>query len=294
MSEPAGRDEAFAVERSRLVGLAYRITGSRAEAEDIVQEAWLRWDAARGTGIENPAAWLTTVTSRLALDRLRSARHQREAYVGPWLPEAAAVEPGPADRAELAESLTVGFLTVLERLGPVERVVFLLGDVFGMPYDQVAAIVGRSPDACRQLASRARRRVREGRPRFASTDEDAWRVTAAFLQAAVDGDLAAVTALLAPGVVELSDGGGTRRAARRPVVGPHRVARFVLNLTRRGVEAGAEMVLHEVNGQPAVAARFGDVVYLTTVVSVVDGRIEGLWSLVNPDKTATLGLPPVR
>ena len=294
MNDGAGRDDAFAGERSRLVGLAYRITGSRAEAEDIVQEAWLRWDAAGGVAVENPAAWLTTVTSRLALDRLRSAQHRREAYVGPWLPEAATVELGPADRAELAESLTVGFLAVLERLGPVERVVFLLADVFGTPFDEVAATVGRSPEACRQLASRARRRVRTGRPRFASTGEDAWRVTAAFLRAVTDGDLAAVTDLLAPDVVQVSDGGAAHRAARRPVVGPHRVARLALNLTRRGLVVGVEMELREVNGQPAVVARLGDVVFLTTVVSVVDGRIERLWSLVNPDKNATLGLPPVR
>jgi len=287
-------DDAFAAERSRLVGLAYRITGSRAEADDIVQEAWLRWDASDRGAIEKPAAWLTTVTSRLALDRLRSAQHRREAYVGPWLPEAATVEPGPADRAELAESLTVGFLAVLERLGPVERVVFLLADVFATPFDEIAATVGRSPEACCQLASRARRRVREGRPRFASTDADAWRVTNAFLQAVADGDLVAVTELLAPDVVGVSDGGADHRAARHPVLGPDRVARLVVNLTRRGLDLGVELDLREVNGQPAVIARIDGHVVLTAVTSVVDGRIERLWTLVNPEKTATLDLPPVR
>ena len=142
----------FEEERDRLLGLAYRITGSQADADDVVQEAWLRWDRSDQATVERPGAWLTTVTSRIALDRLRAAQRAREAYVGPWLPEIAVTEAGPAERAELAESLTVGFLAVLERLGPVERVVFLLADVFSVPFDEIAGVVERSPEACRQIA----------------------------------------------------------------------------------------------------------------------------------------------
>lgn len=291
----AGVDhDAFEAARPRLVGLAYRITGSRVDAEDVVQDAWLRWQGADQATIERPAAWLTTVTSRLALDRLRSAQHRRETYVGPWLPEAASLDPGPAERAMVAESLTLGFLTILERLGPVERVVFLLADVFGVPFGEIASIVDRSPDACRQVASRARRRVQESRPRFSPTDDEAWRVTSAFLSAAAEGDVASVMAVLAPDVVHLSDGGALHRAARRPVVGPERVARLIVNLTRRGRERpGVEVEPRLVNGQPGVVVSVDGEVFLALAASVVDGRIERTWALVNPDKTATLDTAPI-
>ena len=153
MSGVAMHDQIFESERTRLLGVAYRITGSRAEADDIVQEAWLRWERADHSSIERPAAWLTTVTSRLALDRLRSAQHRRETYVGPWLPDAATAEPGPAERAELVESLTMGFLAVLERLQPVERVVFLLADVFDVPFDEIATVVDRRSTTCRRTCA---------------------------------------------------------------------------------------------------------------------------------------------
>lgn len=287
--------EAFEAERARLTGLAYRIIGSRAEADDVVQDAWLRWQGADRALIENPAGWLTTVTSRLALDHLRSARVRREAYVGPWLPEAATAEPGPAERVEVAESVTVGFLAVLERLGPVERVVFLLADVFGVPFEEIATVVDRSPEACRQVASRARRRVREGRPRYAPTDAEAWRVTEAFLGSAAMGDLGAVVALLAPDAVLTSDGGPHHRAARLPVVGAERVARFVVNLAVRQMGSGATAEARAINGQPGVVVRAADGTVLTALaLSVVDGRVDRVWGLVNPDKTASLAAPPLR
>lgn len=286
-------DREFEAERPRLLGVAYRITSSRAEAEDVVQDAWLRWERTDRARIERPAAWLTTVTSRLALDRLRSAQHRRETYIGPWLPDPVSTEPGPAARAEMAESLSLGFLTVLERLAPVERVVFLLADVFGVPFDEIAEVVDRSPTACRQVASRARQRVRAGRPRFSPTDAEAWEVTEAFLGAVALGDIDAVMALLAPDVVHLSDGGPDHHAARRPVVGPDRVARLMINLTRRHLRDGVSVTPCEVNGQPGVVVEEGENTLLALACSVVEGRIERVWAVVNPEKTAAIHRGPL-
>lgn len=288
---PSTDDRTFAGQRARLLGLAYRLTGSRATAEDLVQEAWLRWDRADRTTIERPPAWLTTVVSRLALDHLASARHQRESYVGPWLPEAVPTDDDPAASAELAESVTIGFLTVLERLGPVERVVFLLADVFGVPFDEIAAVVGRSPEACRQVASRARRRVRDGRPRFAPTDAAAWDVTVAFLGAAQGGDLGGLLSLLADDAVLLSDGGADHRAARRPVLAA-RIPRFFANLTRR-MPPDATARLLTVNGQPGVVLDVDGAPFAAVGFSVVDGRIDRIWVHRNPAKLATVGADPI-
>ena len=187
--EPVG---AFAAERPRLVGLAYRITGSVADADDVVQEAWMRFHRAGPETVERPAAWLTTVVARLALDQLKAAHHQREVYVGPWLPEPVASDPlsvarpGPEEMAELAQSLTLGFLHVLETLSPVERVVFVLADVFDVPYKEIAEAVGRSPAACRQLASRARRRIREVAPRrYQPPNEEVAQTVSEMLAAAM-------------------------------------------------------------------------------------------------------------
>jgi RNA polymerase sigma-70 factor, ECF subfamily len=287
-------DQLFEQERPRLVGLAYRITGSRVDADDIVQDAWLRWQATDRSAVERPAAWLTTVTSRIALDRLRSAQHRRERYVGPWLPEVAMTTSDPADQVELVESLTIGFLTVLERLSPVERVVFLLADVFQVPFAEIAEVVDRTPEACRQVASRARRRVAEARPRFSATDDEAWQVTAAFLDAAVRGDLDALTAVLAPDVVELSDGGSARRAGRRPVVGIHRVSRLVLNLVKRDLRPDMEVQLALVNGQPGVIVTADGEVDLALACSVVDGLVDRIWVVLNPEKLAGVPAPEVR
>jgi len=273
----------FEGERDRLHGLAYRITGSRTDADDVVQEAWLRWDRSDQAAVERPGAWLTTVTSRIALDRLRAAQRTREAYVGPWLPEIAVTDADPAEQAELAESLTVGFLAVLERLGPVERVVFLLADVFAVPFDEIATVVERSPEACRQIASRARKRVRQERPRFSATDDEAWRVAAAFLGAVQAGDIDTVLGLLAPDVVAVSDGGAEHHAARRPVRGPDRVARLVMNLMARASEH-LTVEVRTINGQPGVVFRLGDEALLATAVEVIDGQVAGLYSVVNPDK----------
>lgn len=288
-SAPSGAE--FERERPRLEGLAYRITGSRATAEDVVQDAWLRWESADRGAVDRPAAWLTTVTSRLALDHLKSAQHTRETYVGPWLPEVAVAEPGPEEHVELAESVTIGFLAVLERLGPTERVVFLLADVFATPFDEIAVIVGKSPEACRQIASRARTRIRAGRPRFEPTGEDAWQVALAFLTAAQVGDLDALVSLLADDALAIADGGADHHAARRPVVA-ERIPRFVVNLTGRAYE-GTEYRLQLINGQPGVVCEVGGEPYLAITFAVADGQVQRIWSIRNPDKLRSLSSRPI-
>jgi RNA polymerase sigma-70 factor (ECF subfamily) len=292
------RAEVFEAERPRLVGLAYRMVGSVADAEDVVSEAWLRFQSA--DDVERPAAWLTTVTSRLAIDRLRAQQRRREDYVGPWLPEplptdtaAAAAAAGstadPGERAALSESLTLGFLVVLDRLSPVERAVFLLADVFGEPYADIAVAAGKSPEACRQIASRARRRVREERASRASADED---LLASLVGALAAGDVDAVLALLSTDVVLVSDGGPDRHAARRPVVGADRVSRFLLNLTAR-MAHDAELAFAEVNAAPALLVRSAEQgVTVLTVERGDDGRVVVLRVLLNPDKLGALDDPP--
>ncbi|MGH1506270.1 MAG: RNA polymerase sigma factor SigJ [Acidimicrobiales bacterium] len=250
-------DADFEAERPRLFGVAYRMTGSASDADDIVQEAWLR--AQRADGVANPAAWLTTVVTRLSLDRLRSAARRRERYVGPWLPEpmltatvaGAGAEADPAERVAHDETLTLSFLHVLDRLEPVERAVFLLREVFAVDYDEVAEVVGRSPSTCRQIARRARERVRADRPRFRTEPDRQAELLDGFLLALLSGEPSALIGLLAEDVVLVSDGGATRRAARNPVVGPHRVSRFLTGLARKYGE-GARLEVGEVNASPAV------------------------------------------
>ncbi len=279
-----------------LVGLAYRITGSRVEAEDIVQEAWLRARRTGASGIDNPAAWLTTVVARLALDHLRSARQRRESYVGPWLPEpvigtlaAPPAADDPAGAAELAESVTFGFLRVLETLAPVERVVFLMADVFDMPFAEIARAVDRSPVACRQIASRARRRIRQGAPRQRVAD-DAGAVVGQLLEALAAGDVDRVLSLLAEDAVLVSDGGARAYAARRPVVGRDRVARFLVNTARRlaGLDLTFEATV--VNGEPGVVVSGAGAHLLTLAAHVDAGAVIALYTVVNPDKLAALDI----
>jgi RNA polymerase sigma-70 factor (ECF subfamily) len=281
----------FAAERARLVGLAYRITGSRLDAEDVVQEAWVRAQAVAVDDLDRPGAWLTTVVSRLALDELKSARRRRESYVGPWLPEPVQTADeigGPAEAAELAESLTFGFLRLLEALDPVERVVFLLADVFDTPFAEIAVVVDRSPAACRQVASRARRRLREGRPRR-DPPKEAERVMRALLLAVALGDVDAVVALLAEDVVLVSDGGAQARAARRPVVGPDRVARFLIIQNKRlGRTFTFDHVM--INDEPASIVYIHGERFLAMAIHFTDGLACELHVIRNPDKLAALDI----
>lgn len=274
----------FQAERGRLRALGYRMLGSLADADDVVQETWLRWqslDPVRRDEIERPAAWLTTAATRIALDRLKSAQRQREEYVGPWLPEPVLTDDDPADAAVLSESLTLGFLTVLERLGPVERAVFLLADVFDEPFVAIADTVGRSEEACRQIASRARRRVREERKRFEPSDSDA--LVRAFVEACLIGTLDEFRKVLSDDVVLVSDGGADVHAARRPVVGVERVARLLGNLVKR-MPTDVDIEFHRVNHEAGLLVRRGGLPWYVLALEQRDGRAAAVRLVLNPEK----------
>jgi len=280
-------DPEFEALRPHLLRLAYSQLGSLDEAEDVVQEAWLRLQRSDRAAIVDLRGWLTTVVGRLALDALRSARVRREQYVGPWLPdplvEAPSPEPDPADRVTLEESVSHALLVVLESLSPAERTAFVLHDVFGYRFDEVAAVVGRTPVSARRLASRARRHVIERRPRYPASREDQRRVVEAFMAAVGEGDVAGLLAVLDPDVVMRSDGGGRVRAARKPVQGAERVGRVVLGLARKGM-AGAEVEFVDVNGAPGVLVREASGTISVGAFTVDGGRITAIDVVRNPDK----------
>ena len=274
----------FEAQRPRLRRLAYRMLGSVSEAEDAVQDAWLRWRGVDPAALDDPAAWLVSVTSRLCIDRLRAARTRREAYVGPWLPEPL-IEDLADDPLERAEDVSVAFLLALERLSPLERAVFLLHDVFDADYAAVATALGRSETACRQLAARARGHVREARPRFDVSQEAVARLAAAFMDAARRGDMAALSDLLAEDAVLITDGGGKRKAALRPMVGREDVLALIKGLTWRGGWLEADAIrLARVNGYLGAVARVGDDLMTVAFEPSADGRLGAVYVLRNPDK----------
>jgi RNA polymerase sigma-70 factor (ECF subfamily) len=285
-------DRVFERERPRLTGLSYRLLGSLTDAEDVVQEAWLRWSRTDHATVENPAAWLTTVTSRLGIDRLRARQRDRADYVGPWLPEPlVSFDDAPAQAAELSDSLTTAFLVLMERLTPTERLVLLLADVFGQPFAAVAAVVERSEEATRQLAVRARRKVRvDHEARFTSRSEQL-AVADRFVAAIIDGDEATVRALLTADAVMTSDGGADHHAARRPVVGPDRITRLVLNLVKRAAQFDGGVVGTQsgwVNNAPGLVMTVDGSAAWVSTFEVRDGRISRLYLMVNPDKLAAV------
>jgi len=300
--------ELFAIERPRLLGLAYRLLGSMADAEDVVQEAWFRFDRVDVASIERPAAWLTTVTSRIGLDKLRARQRDRLDYVGPWLPEPImesssssawgndAPSNDPADAAELADSLTTAFLVLLERLSPQERLAVLLADVFGEPFAEIAAMLDTSDGAARQIASRARRKLRDADPtrsdRRATPIAEQQEVAARLVAALVAGDIATTARLLAPDVVLVSDGGALVHAARRPVLGAERVSRFMINLAKRAGDASVdETAFCVVNNQPALVARQNGEPRFVVIAEVVDGLVHLIHVINNPAKLASLDHP---
>ena len=288
--------------RPLMFSIAYRMTGSIGDAEDLVQEAFLRLTRALRDGeiITSPKAYLATVTTRLAISHLRSARVRREAYVGAWLPEplvtgeldpvSPAAAPDPAERAEMSDSLSMAFLVLLESLSPNERAVFLLHEVFGYNYAEIAEITGKSEANCRQILVRARHHVDEGKPRFEASREQRDEVARRFFDAIGGGDLNGLLQLLAPDVVMIGDGGGKGQALREPTHGADRVARFLLGLFRRAEKHGTHGVPALVNGQP------GAVIYDTEgrvagvwALDIADGVVQAVRSIVNPDKLQHLG-----
>jgi len=280
----------FETHRSRLFALAHRLLGSRAEAEDVVQEAWLRWQGAAQEEIRDEEAWLVTATTRLALDRLRAVRNARTDYVGPWLPEPlqVALAPDPAERAEQAESVSWALMALLERLGPDERAAFLLKEVFDYDYEAIAALLGHSQANCRQLVHRARARLQAGHARFEVPAERHRRLLEKFMAASQSGDQAAIAALLRADARLVSDGGGKVTAALRPLLGAERIARLYWAIARRGAQVEARVGW--VDGEPAIL-RFADGRLHSLTMLVSDGeRISDILTLMNPDKLAAVAV----
>jgi RNA polymerase sigma-70 factor (ECF subfamily) len=277
----------FAEERPKLFGVAYRMLGSVADAEDVVQETYLRWQEVVdvGTAIDSPSAYLTTMVSRRCLDELRSARRRREEYVGEWLPEPLLADDrlDLAQQTELVDSLSTAFLVVLEALSPGERAAFLLHDVFGYEYPELARILGRAEPACRQLVTRARRRVHERRPRFEVSPEEHTRLLNEFMHASAAGDLDGLVGLLAEDAVLRADGGGIVTAARNPIVGADRVARWLFGVAQKA-PPGLTSTVETVNGLPGIVMRVDGALYGVASIEVRDGRIQGVYIQVNPEK----------
>jgi RNA polymerase sigma-70 factor, ECF subfamily len=284
-------DDAFEAQRPRLIRLAYRMLGSMAEAEDVAQDAWLRWRGADRAAIVDPTAWLVRVVTRLALDRLRADKARRAAYRGPWLPEPL-IEDIAEDPVERAEEVSVAFLLALERLSPLERAVFLLHDVFETDYPDVAETLHRSEAACRQLAARAREHVRQAQPRFRVADDKAAQLATAFMAAAQRNDMAALKSLLAEDAVMITDGGGKRGAALRPLIGRDDVLSFIhgLNWRQRWPEGLQLVRLVRINGAPGAIVRATDGLATMAFEPDGEGRIGAIYVVRNPEKLR--GLEP--
>jgi RNA polymerase sigma-70 factor (ECF subfamily) len=277
------RTAEFEAERGRLQRLAYRMLGSVSDAQDVVQDAWLRWTRA-GAEVADPAAWLVKATTRLCLDRLRAAKAERAAYRGPWLPEPL-IEPLVEDPVERAEDVSVAFLLALERLSPLERAVFLLREAFDEDYAAIGEVLGRSEAAVRQLAARAKAHLRAVRPRYSVDRAEAERLAHAFLAAAASGDAAAFATLLAQDAVMVSDGGGKRTAALRVLVGPDDIAGLFRGLVdRHGRMAVSALRLARINGYPGVILELADGPQTIALEPGPDGRIAAIYSVRNPEK----------
>lgn len=282
----------FHAYKPRLFGIAYRMLGSRADAEDVVQDAWLRWQQSDLGQVRSSEAWLVTIVTRLALDRLRAAKTEREAYSGPWLPEP--VESGllssPEQRVEFADDVSLAFLAVLERLAPEERAAFLLREVFDYDYADIAAMLGKNEAACRQMIHRAKTRVREGRPRFTVSRDAHVRMLERFKVAAETADRNALMALFAEDATATADGGGKVLALRKVLHGAERLTRLWVQLARY---YGSHYVrrIGEVNGEPALLNYFDGALYSVTTIDTDGERILAVYTVANPDKLAALAVP---
>lgn len=284
--------DTFQTHRPRLFALAYRLLGSRSDAEDVVQDAWLCWQGADIASIRDPEGWLVTATTRLGLDRLRARRNARIDYVGPWLPEPLeiALDPDPlhdpAQRHARADEVSMAFLALLEQLGPDERAAFLLKDVFDYDYPDIAPLLDHSPANCRQLVHRARQRLQAGKPRFAVSAGQHRDLLTRFMDASQRGDQAAILSLLHANAEMVSDGGGRVTAAIRPLLGAERIAQLYWAIARRNGAHPAR--IGYVNGEPAILRFQGDQLHSVTLVSIDGDRIARVLSVLNPEKLTAL------
>ena len=282
--------DVFKDDRPRLFSIAYRMLGSASDAEDVLQDAWLRYSGAEPSSIRSPAAFATTIVTRLCLDRLKSARAKREEYIGPWLPEPVLTSElqSPAAKLERAESVTLAFLVLLEKLSPEERAVFLLKEIFEYDHSEVAGMLGTTPENSRQLLRRAKARIAEGRPRLTGTAQSRRAVAERFTRAFSAGDSAELTALLTAGVEMWSDGGGKASAARRPLIGRDQVLNFLIGLHRTAHATGlvhdVSIEIEDVNSEPALVLRVGARLESVFVFSVDGDAISGIRVVRNPDK----------
>ena len=273
----------FHEQRPLLFSIAYRMLGQAADAEDMIQETFLRWQKVADGEVESPRGFLSTVITRLCIDHLRSAQKKREDYVGPWLPEPIVTE----EPQELADSLTMAFLVLLESLSPVERAAFLLREVFDYDYDEVARIVEKSEANCRQLVSRAREHIGARRSRFTATAQQRDRLVRQFMETCANGDLEALEAMLAEEVTLMSDGGGKEPAALNPIHGPVRVAKFLAGVTKKA-QPGLEPRVVSINGQPGLILSRDGRARSAVILDFDGGRIRGVYIVVNPEKLVSL------
>ncbi|WP_218920642.1 RNA polymerase sigma-70 factor [Lentzea guizhouensis] len=279
---PGTATDTFVNHRNLLFTVAYEMLGSAADAEDVLQETWLKWSGVEHDTVENQRAYLVRIVTRQALGRLRTLGRRKETYVGSWLPEPLLTAPDVAEDVELADSVSMAMMLVLETLTPTERAVFVLREVFGLDYDEISAAVGKTPAAVRQIAHRARSHVAARRPREVVTQAATRAALAAFQRATETGDLQGLLDLLAPDVVFLGDGGGVKQAVARPVVGAAKVARLLLGgLTR---VAGWSMEPAQVNGYPALVFKFAGELDAVIALRIDDGLISGLYAVRNPAK----------
>lgn len=286
--------EQFEHYRPLLFSIAYRMLGTVMEAEEMVQESFLRWQRTASDEVMNPKAYLSSIVTRLSIDYLRSARVQREEYIGPWLPEPLLHSHDSGinneERATLADSISAAFLMLLETLSPVERAVFLLHDVFEYEYALIARLVGKNEANCRQIARRARKRIIAGRPRFEPSSQHHEQLTLQFLHTCANGDMQKMLQLLADDVVLYSDGGGKVVAARKPLHGSNKVARFLLGIYRKA-PPNTTTQLTQLNAQPGVIVYIDGNPYVTFTFHIVKGRIQGIYTVSNPDKLQNV--PPL-
>jgi RNA polymerase sigma factor (sigma-70 family) len=286
MTGNTAETEIFEQHRRHLTGVAYRITGSWTDAQDIAQDVWLRWANAH-RDVDTPSNWLLRVTVRASLDRLRRLKRRRETYLGPWLPEPVSLAPDPEDTAELRDTLMVGMLLVLESLSPLERAVFVLRDAFAWDYEDIAEALGRSPTAVRQLARRAHQHVEQARPRFSVDERRAAESTERFLRACLDGKVDDLLQVLSPDVVMYTDGGGEAPAPKRALVGAREVLSFLAGLGRKNAFADAVFRLSHINLRPGIiTSTAGQVLSAMTFDHDRSGRIVTIYVISAPSKLA--------